>query len=135
MTWIVYLIGVGIFLISGSLIVAASYKYSNNALQYSCEVMNIVPSMFSVSFLIDSLRRVKKLASGTMHIETWQMVWHIWSFISVVIAGIMLSVATLHAWQNPKWFYATYLGIICLLFICELPFLWILNKIVSQAVV
>lgn len=96
--------------------------------------MNIVPSMFSVGFLVDALRRIKNLATGTMHIEVWQMIWHIWSFVSVVIAGILLSVSTLHAWKNPTWFYTTYVGIIGLVFLCELPFFHILNKIVTQAV-
>lgn len=59
------------------------------------------------------------------------MVWHIWSFAAVTIAGILLSIMTYHAWQTPKMFYFTYELIILMIFMCELPFIYIINKIVS----
>lgn len=93
----------------------------------------MLPDLASVCFLIDALRRLKSLAKGTMHIETWQLAWHIWSFASVVVAGVLLSVSTINAWDNPTWFYITYEGIVVVMFMCELPFIYIINKIVSQA--
>jgi hypothetical protein len=63
------------------------------------------------------------------------MVWHIWSFVSVAISGVLLSVSTIKTWDNPKFFYATYIAIVLLVFLCELPFIYIINKIVSQAVI
>jgi hypothetical protein len=45
-----------------------------------------------------------------------------------------LSVATRHAWQHAKWFYFTYELIIVLVFFCELPFIYIINRVVGQAI-
>jgi hypothetical protein len=62
------------------------------------------------------------------------MVWHIWSFAAVTFAGILLSIMTYHAWKTPKMFYFTYELIILMIFVCELPFIYIINKIVSQGI-
>ena len=62
------------------------------------------------------------------------MIWHIWSFASVAIAGTLLSVATRHAWRHAKWFYFTYELILVLVFFCELPFIYIINRVVGQAI-
>jgi len=128
---IVNIVGIIAFLISGALVVSAIYNYRNNAIQYSSEFANVLPAFVAIGFLIDALYRLKTLAHGSMHIETWQIIWHVWSFVLVCICGILLSVATIHTWKNPGWFYATYLSIICLIFMCEVPFLYIINKIVT----
>lgn len=62
------------------------------------------------------------------------MIWHIWSFASLTIDGILLSVTTRNAWENPKWFYSAYTLIVLLVFFCELPFIYIVNRIVNQAI-
>jgi len=93
--------------------------------------MNILPDTISILFLIDSLRRLKVVSSGVMHIEIWQMILHIWSFVSVVVAGTLLSISTMHAWKKPTYFYATYESIVLMVFLCELPFIYIINKVVS----
>ncbi len=58
------------------------------------------------------------------------MVWHIWSFFAVTVDGILLSIA---ANQHTKWVYVVYYLILVLLAACELPFVFILNRIVNQA--
>ena len=93
--------------------------------------MNVVPAFISLCFLIDSLRRLQLIAKGVLHIETAQMVWHIWSFMSVVIAGILLSVTTRHAFQHADWFYFTYYLIVLLIFMCELPFIYIISRVID----
>lgn len=69
-----------------------------------------------------------------MHIETWQLIWHIWSFVLVVIAGVFMSIATHHTWQHARFFYKTYYSIIILIFLCELPFIYIIHRVVVQAI-
>lgn len=59
------------------------------------------------------------------------MVWHIWSFFCVTVDGVLLSVL---ANQHSKWVYVTYYLILILLAACELPFIFILNRIVNEAV-
>ena len=65
------------------------------------------------------------------------MIWHIWSFVLVVIAGILLSVATNkgEGFDKPKLLYITYECIIIMLWACELPFIYIINKVINQAYV
>lgn len=120
-----------VFFASGGLIIGAFYRPLSDMIQYSTEILNVLPDLISAAFLIDALRRLKNLAKETMHLETWQLTLHVWSFASVILAGVLLSVSTLHSWEHPSWFYATYEGIILTVFICELPFIYIINKIVS----
>lgn len=56
------------------------------------------------------------------------MVWHIWSFFAVTVDGVLLSIA---ANQHTKWVYIVYYLILILLAACELPFVFILNRIVN----
>jgi hypothetical protein len=96
----------------------------------STQILNVVPNFISLCFLVDALYRLRNIARGAMHIETWQLVWHIWSFVLTTIAGIFLSIATHHAWRHAKFFYLTYDMIIVMIFLCELPFLYIIHKVV-----
>ena len=61
------------------------------------------------------------------------MIIHIWSYFSVLVAGVLLSVTTRHAWQHAKWLYFTYELIGVLIFLCELPFIFIINRVIDQA--
>ncbi len=94
------------------------------------EIVTVLPDVISVVFLIDALRRLKIVTKGVMIIQTWQMIWHIWSFALVAIAGILLCVATRHTWRHADWFYVTYELIVVLVFLCELPFIYIISKVV-----
>lgn len=99
------------------------------------KVSNLVPSIISFFFLLDALRRLKQVAKGALQIETWQMVWHIWSYGFIIMDGIFLVVFSKNTYEHVKWFYLSYAGILLLLFFCELPFLYIINRIVTQAII
>lgn len=116
---------------SGALIVIALYDYGNAVLFRICEVFNILPDLVSAAFLIDALRRFNLITKGAFTIETWQMVWHVWSFLTIAIGGILFSIATSQTWNNPVWSYTTYLLIVVLVFCCELPFIFIIYRILS----
>ena len=119
---LIYAVGVVVFLGSGALIVFSVYNATNNSLKYATEVMNILPDAGSALFLFNALYRLRRLAHGTMHIETKQLLLHAWSFVTVCIAGVLLSFSTLHTWRHATWFYTTYFAIIVMVFVCELPF-------------
>ena len=129
--------GLLVFLFGGCCIQIAFNHYGNMKWNITTQFMNIAPNIFSLGFLIDSLRRLRLIAKGVLHIETFQMIWHIWSFVLVVIAGILLSVATNkgEGFDKPKLLYITYECIIIMLWACELPFIYIINKVINQAYV
>lgn len=129
--------GLLIFLFGGCCIQIAFNHYGNMKWNITTQFMSIVPNIFSLGFLIDSLRRLRQIAKGVLHIETFQMIWHIWSFVLVVIAGILLSIATNkgEGFDNPKLLYITYECIIITLWACELPFIYIIKKVINQAYV
>lgn len=62
------------------------------------------------------------------------MVWHIWSFFCVTVDGILLAILANHSADNPRLFYAAYLSLLSLLIGCEFPFIFILTRLVSQAI-
>jgi hypothetical protein len=66
-----------------------------------------------------------------MHIETWQMVWHIWSFAFVVISGTILCIATHATFHHAGWFYFCYYLLLVCIFLTELPFIYILNNVIN----
>ncbi len=131
---IVFVFGLLLNLTSGVFIIMAFYHVGGREWQLDTEIANIVPNVISVIVLLDSLRRLKQASKGFLEIETWQMVWHIWSFTAVTFDGILLSLCTRNARKYPKLFYATYMSLVILLFCCEMPFLFIINRIVSQAI-
>ena len=85
----------------------------------------------SLILLLDALRRIKEVTYGLMHIETWQMVWHIWSFAFVVISGTILCIATHATFHHAGWFYFCYYLLLVCIFLTELPFIYILNNVIN----
>lgn len=120
--------------LSGVFIVLAFYEYGNSGLARTSEVFNVVPDLISAAFLIDALRRLKSAASGVFQIEIWQMVWHVWAFVLFGLGGIVLSVTLSHPWSNPEVFYYSYEMILVLVFMCELPFIYIIHRLLTQAI-
>lgn len=59
---IISVIGVFANILSGSLIVIATYHGGNKNWETGSEIGNIVPNTVSLIFLIDALRRFKRLA-------------------------------------------------------------------------
>ena len=130
--WVIYTVGVlGLLanLTSGVLIVLAFHHQGSLAYENITEVFNIAPNFVALIILCDALRRLRNIAKGVLSMETWQMIWHFWSFFLVMSAGVILSVMTHHAWQHSKEFYVSYGLIVVMIFACELPFIYILNKI------
>jgi hypothetical protein len=132
---VVFVVGLIMNLASGVFIVIAFYRVGGIDWQFTTELANIVPNIISVAVLLDSIRRLKRASKGSLEIETWQMVWHIWSFTAVTFDGIGLSLCTRNARSNPKFFYGTYMTLVILLFCCEMPFLFIVNRIITQAII
>ena len=62
------------------------------------EVITVTPNFIALFILCDALYRINKVAKGFLHMETWQMVWHIQSFFFVSISGVLLCVATHRDW-------------------------------------
>ena len=116
---------------TGIFIVLAFSNFNDVQWENATETITVLPDVISVAFLIDALRRLKIVTKGVMIIQTWQMIWHIWSFALVAIGGILLCVATRHTWQHANWFYVTYELIVLLVFLCELPFIYIISKVVE----
>lgn len=61
-----------IFNLASGWFVIKAFKYPGNQFwATSTKIMNVMPSVISLLFLIDSLRRLRNLAKGVMHFETW----------------------------------------------------------------
>ena len=87
-------------------------------------------------FLTDALRRIRKITAGRFALDTWQMLVHILCFLLVMSSGIGL------AWISNELLGGEVLGrflyilldcIIGLVFLAELPFLYIINRLVTQS--
>lgn len=63
------------------------------------------------------------------------MVWHIWSYTVVILDALMLSVVTTKLFNSAWWFYCTYEIFIILVFFVELPFIYIVDKVITQAMI
>lgn len=116
---------------SGVFIVFAFSHFDDYSWSLLTKFFNVFPSIISFCFIVDALRRLKQVAKGCLCIETWQMAWHIWSYGFIIVAAIFLSVTTVHAFEHTFWFYLTYGIVVILLFFCELPFLFILNRLAT----
>jgi len=128
---VVWLIGFLLNFASGSLIVICAYITPSEAFQAFAKSMNIIPGVISCGIIIDALHRLRRLSKGVLQLETWQMVWHAWSFIFVLIAGVLLLLCSRKPWEHIERFYSSYYLLLILLFMCEIPFIWILNRIVT----
>ena len=89
-------------------------------------------------FLTDALRRIRKITAGRFALDTWQMLVHILCFLLVMSSGIGLawiSNSLLHQESKVfgKYLYILLDCIIGLVFLAELPFLYIINRLVTQS--
>jgi hypothetical protein len=50
------------------------------------------------------------------------------------VSGVLLSISVRKAWTETRFFYVTYVLLLVFIFLCEVPFIFILNKIMSQGV-
>jgi len=86
--------------------------------------------------LVDALRRIRKITAGSFALDTWQMFVHISCFLLVMSSGIGLAVISNSliggAVLNKK-LYIILDCIIGLVFLAEIPFLYIINRLVTQS--
>ena len=92
-----------------------------------------VKCLLSVLFLLDALRIIRSVTAGTFVIDTWQMIWHLLAFTLVVVTGVGLDLITRNPWDHPKIFYAMLELVISIVVLAEIPFLYIINRLVSQS--
>jgi len=83
------------------------------------------------------LRRIRKLTAGSFALDTWQMFVHIACFLLVMSSGIGLAVISNLLIKNQtilgKRLYILLDCIIGLVFLAEIPFLYIINRLVTQS--
>lgn len=56
---------------TGSLIIVAYYNLSNRKLENWVEAINVAPSLVSIFFLLDALRRLKGIVKSKLAFDTW----------------------------------------------------------------
>lgn len=106
------------------------YNFGTHKFKYTAEGLNLIPEFLSMLFLCDALRRFRAIAKGVLKIETTQIFWHVVTFILFVIGSIFLVICVNSgAWDHPKLFYALYENIMVVVFISEIPFIWIVFRI------
>ena len=79
------------------------------------------------------MRRLRMMVKTKFHIDVWQFFWHMISFAMLAVSAILLEVNSRHAWQNEKSYYRFYAAFIVTLFLSQMPFVYILNRLVSQS--
>ena len=105
-------------------------------IENSTDFMNIFPQFVSLMFLLDALRRLRKVTAGNFVIDTFQMILHISGFAGVVGTGTWLTITThgVNTRENGiKRFYINLDCVVAMIFLAELPFLYIINRLVSQS--
>jgi len=95
---VIWIVGFLLNFSSGSLIIACAYNDPTNAFQTFSKSMNIIPGVISIIILFDALHRLRRLSKGVFSLETWQMIWHAWSFVFVLLGGILLLVGSRDPW-------------------------------------
>jgi hypothetical protein len=117
---------------TGILIIVAYYKLSSRKFENWVEAINVAPSFISIIFMLDAMRRLRTMVKTKFHIDVWQFFWHMISFTMLAVSAILLEVNSRHAWQNEKSYYRFYAAFIVTLFLSQMPFVYILNRLVSQ---
>jgi len=101
------------------------------------DFMNIFPEVVALLFLLDALRRLRKVTAGNFVIDTFQMILHIFGFAAVTGTGCWLTYTThgvkISRSNGIEKFYINLDCVIGMVFLAELPFLYIINRLVSQS--
>ena len=129
----VSLTGYAINIVSGLSFTYSFYNFGTHKFRNIAEGLNLIPEFLSMIFLCDALRRFRAIAKGVLKIETTQIFWHVVTFILFVIGSIFLVICVdSGAWDSPqasRTFYALYENIMVVVFISEIPFIWIVFRI------
>jgi hypothetical protein len=55
------------------------------------------------------------------------------SFGLLMVSAVLLAVNSRHAWRNPRSFFVIYETFIVTIFVSQMPFLYILNRLVNHS--
>ena len=115
-------------------------QYNTKAIENWTDFMNIFPELVSLCVLVDALRRLRNITAGQFAIDTAQMILHIAGFTLVVGTGIWLTYTTRHPFvtedgsdKNAWLFYLNLYCVVVMVFLAELPFLYIINRLITQS--
>lgn len=128
---VIFFSGLLINLSTGTLIIVAYYELSSRKFENWVEAINVAPSFISVIFLVDAMRRLKNIVKSKFTIDTWQFFWHMISYVLLAASALLLEVDSRHAWKKPKRYYSIYEAFIVTILFSQLPFIYILNRLVS----
>ena len=128
---IVFFTGLLLNLSSGSLIIVAYYELSSRKFENWVEAINVAPSFISVFFLVDAMRRLRTIVRSKFAIDTWQFFWHMISYILLAASAVLLEVDSRDAWSEAKRFFWVYEAFIITISLSQIPFVYILNRLVS----
>lgn len=137
---IIFCFGLCINITGGVCIIFAEHANANNhenstVWENTTEAFNLIPNTISIIFLADALRRLRKIANGVLYIETWQLIWHGWSYFLILCAAWFLCIVSHNTLKHTNLFYYSYETFLIALFLCEMPFLYIINRVLNQAIV
>lgn len=134
----IFFAGLVLNMITGMLVVVTCYvKQKNDSIQYYRDWLNLLAAIISNVLLIDALRRLNKIVKGVFAVDTWQMICHVAAYTLVLASGILLIFLAynnreIHAYQI-KWFYHIYQFFILTVFLSQLPFCYILHRLIIQS--
>jgi hypothetical protein len=130
---VVWVLGTLVNVASGVMIVLAFHDNNDKTMNNATRAMTVTPNIVSLGFLIDALYRLYRVSKGALTMHLWQLVWHVFTFLAVSLAGILLCVATKrNSYFDAVTFYVEYEAVLALIFVSELSFVFILYKITAQ---
>jgi hypothetical protein len=87
--------------------------------------------------LIDALRRLRRIVKGDFAVDIWQMVLHVSAYLLVFISGVILVVIQITvakeneiSYGSASFYMLYFLFIICV-FISQLPFSYIIYRLIN----
>lgn len=98
----------------------------------------LIAAGLSNLLLIDALYKLRKVVKGVFAVDTWQMILHVSAYTLVFINGIIMLGLAYNAKKNFKGlsyastnFYKGYNAFIILIFISQLPFSYIIYRLID----
>lgn len=97
----------------------------------------LIAAGLSNLLLIDALYKLRKVVKGVFAVDTWQMILHVSAYTLVFINGIIMLGLAYNAKKNKELSYAStnfykgYNAFIILIFISQLPFSYIIYRLID----
>lgn len=125
-------VGLVLNLSTGTLIIIGYSKLYSHKFENWVEAINVLPCIISLVFMGDAMRRLKKIVvRSKLLIDTWQFFWHMVSYSMLAVSAILLEVASRNSWDHASVFFWVYGGFVVALFMSQMPFVYIINRLVS----